>query len=288
MPNIVVCPLCVCVGVGSDRPSVCPLSVCACPWFVCVVLCPSCVCPLCVRHAQPVFLSVYQWHWFLHVCVCSAQRFLTFLKFFKGLAQSESKAHCKAGLGNPSLQRWLIKLLSDEKVLGQKLTLFDRLVFIEKEYNELTSTLFDITHWSQNECCILCVPAPFGLAEVRLVLIGRLVVVGVKYDSVGPPLAEQLTHLSKMDGPALAKKVSESGNWFSVLSPGSLLCVPSGFLLATWAAQNSTGLRWSLTVEDREDDLRVVKQVCSALMASYPALHSSEYNLWLRWLQAHE
>ena len=111
------------------------------------------------------------------------------------------------------------------------MTLFDRLCFIEKEYNELTSTLFDITHWSHNEGCILCVPAPFGLAEVRLILIGRLVVVGVKYDSAGPPLAEQLTNLSEMDGLALAKKVSEPGSWSYIVSPGSLLRVPSGFCL---------------------------------------------------------
>lgn len=212
---------------------------------------------------------------------------MTFLKFFKGLAESESKAHCKAGLGNPSLQRWFVKLLSDKKVLGQALELFTRVCFIEKEYQELTNTLFDITHWSHNEGCVLCVPAPFGLAEVRFVLTGRLVVVGVKYDSAGPPLAEQLTNLSKMSGPDLAKKVSEEGNWFSVVAAGSLLCVPSGFLLGTWAAVNSTGLRWSLTVEGRKDDLLMAKQVCSALMASYPALHSSDYNLWLRWLQAH-
>ncbi|CAK0845441.1 unnamed protein product, partial [Prorocentrum cordatum] len=91
--------------------------------------------------------------------------FQSFLTWFADLAQKSSKPSTTAVISNPSVTKFLRTTLKDTTPM--KLDLFQRPVFHDKEYNDMITALFDMSHWSHCEGYLNVAPAAHGLAEVR-------------------------------------------------------------------------------------------------------------------------
>ena len=115
------------------------------------------------------------------------------------------------------------------------------------------------------------------MAEARALMSGMAVIAGVRYDSHGPPLHEQITALSDLSGSDLAAKLQQVGNFLLVLMPGHVGVIPAGVLVATLWTNTSSGLKWGLSTCNRQGEDEQVLQMVSALLATYPALNGTAY-----------
>lgn len=207
--------------------------------------------------------------------------FIGFLKWYADYVSKASEPSSVAALNNPSLVRFLTCLLADKTALKKEL--YQKCMFVDKAEEELSS-VFDMQHWANSEGSGMALPCPYGCSEVRLTLSGQAIIAGTMYDAESP-LVEQLNLFTTSNGPDLATKVSAAPSFLSVCGPGSIICIPAGYIVSSYALKHTTGIRWSVTVNKRVKERDIIRQVAVALLEAYPGLRATLYTQWLKYLQ---
>ena len=76
---------------------------------------------------------------------------------------------------------------------------------------------------------------------------------------------------------------TRAGNFYAVVQPGKVLCIPKGFIVINFALETSTGLRWGIA-PSTDESTKEVQLVCAALCDLYPSLRATHYGAWLKYL----
>lgn len=120
-------------------------------------------------------------------------------------------------------------------------------------------------------------PTAFGMAEAHLLLTGQMFVLGIPLDLAKHSLSDFLPRLRQLPGPVFLKLCESSGGFMALIGANSLLLVPAGHVLATWASKSCCGFRWGVSNLDLAPEDKTVLQVVTALLAMYPSLAQSKY-----------
>jgi len=212
-----------------------------------------------------------------------------YCEFIKTFAEQSEAAEAGKAMHNmrvdPVLHRWLKNKLCEATPMKDKM--FERVPFVDTDMgrlaaNEMSAAMFDMQAFAHAEDSYAVSPQPYGLPFAHFVISGSLLFVGVKYQP-GAPLHQQIADFQNSSGDDLAKVATREGNFYAVLKPGHVLCIPKGFIVANFALQASTGLRWGIA-PPKGECTKDVQLVCASLCDSYPSLRATHYGTWLKYL----
>ena len=106
-----------------------------------------------------------------------------------------------------------------------------------------------------------------------LVLEGSVLVAGFSFDSVeGAGLAQKLMNLKAKSPEELSELAGKSGNFAATMKPGSLLLVPSGVILVTWARVRTFAVKWNAFLGENNGMKVRNFRMLAAMLVTYPTL----------------
>ncbi|CAK0831443.1 unnamed protein product, partial [Prorocentrum cordatum] len=128
-------------------------------------------------------------------------------------------------------------------------------------------------------------PAPYGMAECRLILEGEEVVVGAKMDVSEGGLAFQADMLKNLSGHDMLRLAKQDNNFCCVLKEGDFAVLPTGFVYVIFRNSLVKGIRWGMS-PNWEGELASAEKTVSAAIEAYPGIRGTMYEEWWKWLQA--
>ena len=106
--------------------------------------------------------------------------------------------------------------------------------------------------------------------QARVVLQGKLLVVGIPFDPTGSTTyLEKLSALKALIGADLAKLVRTPGAFCAVLDEGGVVITPSGNITMLFAASMVVLVRWGVDA-DTMDQQKLVLGLAVAVMDANP------------------
>jgi len=106
-------------------------------------------------------------------------------------------------------------------------------------------------------------------------LSGSLFIAGQFFDvAPGAGLIQKIMNLKGLAPEVFADSHKKEPNFMATLKPGSLVCVPPGYILTTWAKADTEVLRWNWfsSGEDAEQSSQMTLRMLVAMTTAYPAL----------------
>ena len=116
---------------------------------------------------------------------------------------------------------------------------------------------------------VYCGFTPFCMAEVRMLLHGKLVIAGIPFDGVpGDNAKEKRNTLLRSTIDGMRQIIIEApGSFLMQLADVGAIMIPSGFMVVMAASEECVGLRWGVA-GDEGDSIRVGHTLSQFLMAS--------------------
>ena len=123
---------------------------------------------------------------------------------------------------------------------------------------------------------VYCGFTPFCMAEVRMLLHGKLVIAGIPVDGVpGDDAKEKRNTLLRSTIDGMREIIIDTpGSFLMQLADVGAIVIPSGFMVVMAASEECLGLRWGVA-GDEGDTFRVAHTLSKLLTAS-PEMR----NLW--------
>lgn len=105
---------------------------------------------------------------------------------------------------------------------------------------------------------VYCGFTPFCMAEVRMLLCGKLVIAGIPFDGVpGDNAKEKRNTLLRSTIDGMRQIITEApGSFLMQLADVGAIVIPSGFMVVMAASVECLGIRWGLA-GDEGDTIRV-------------------------------
>ena len=105
---------------------------------------------------------------------------------------------------------------------------------------------------------VYCGFTPFCMAEVRMLLCGKLVIAGIPFEGVpGDNTKEKRNTLLRSTIDGMRQIITEApGSFLMQLADVGAIVIPSGFMVVMAASEECLGLRWGLA-GDEGDTIRV-------------------------------
>ena len=90
----------------------------------------------------------------------------------------------------------------------------------------------------------------------------------------GAGLGQKIMNIKGSSAEDFGEQAARLGNFSAILKPGTMLAVPAGFIVTTWAKADSLALRWTFFQNE------LINPTCSdmslrmlaAMFAAYPSL----------------
>jgi hypothetical protein len=121
-------------------------------------------------------------------------------------------------------------------------------------------------------------PLSFGLGGCKYLIEGCELIIGVKLEESG--MKKQMDELQKMSGQQLVEGIDGANSFGIVAAQGDFVVLPSGYLRIQYRPQETTALRWSVTLGGKIE-VPAIFGATAQLCDTFPSLGSSQYAQWL-------
>jgi hypothetical protein len=144
-------------------------------------------------------------------------------------------------------------------------------------HEELHKTLAGFQYTLQKDQHFSCNITPFGLADVRATVDGTCIIYGLPADALANDTTPgKLMHLMNM-APADFKQLVVDQGFKAVLGPNSVIAIPPGYIVMTYATSAVQFVRWSTYVDG---DKPKVQATIKKLLEAHPFLDGTDYKIF--------